>query len=327
MAYSLDPLQLSAAAPSEGVCGGAPSEDYNRIAAAIAFIRQHHREQPDLATIAQQVHLSEHHFQRLFTRWAGISPKRFLQYLTAEYAKTTLAGSKSVMDATLEAGLSSPGRLHDLMVTVEAVSPGEYKTGGAGLDIRYGVHSTPFGEAFVALTERGICSLQFLEHPPLGADSSQNSLSAEAALQTLCRDWPQAHYHEDRAAAQALCDRIFHPATGPGTGPASTPLTVWVKGTNFQIQVWRALLNIPLGHLATYQGLATAIGRPTAARAVGTAVGSNAIAYLIPCHRVIRQSGELGGYRWGCDRKAALLGWEASQRQGPEACEERPSER
>ncbi|MBD0267222.1 MAG: methylated-DNA--[protein]-cysteine S-methyltransferase [Cyanobacteria bacterium Co-bin8] len=274
------------------------SEDYDRIAQAIAFIRQHHRQQPDLATIAQHVHLSEHHFQRLFTRWAGISPKRFVQYLTVEYAKSTIAHSKSLLDVTLAAGLSSPGRLHDLFVNVEGMSPGEYKTGGVGLEIYYGLHSTPFGTALIALTERGICSLKFLEE-----------LDRSIGEQQLRQEWPKARLIEDLAGTQAACDRIFSP-TPP---PFPTPLTVLVKGTNFQLQVWRALLSVPTGHLATYQAIATAIGRPTAARAVGTAIGSNAIAYLIPCHRVIRESGELGGYRWGCDRKAAILGWEASR--------------
>lgn len=280
------------------------SDDYDRIAQAIAFIRQHHREQPALATIAQHVHLSEDHFQRLFTQWAGISPKRFLQYLTAEYAKTTLASTKSLLEATLETGLSSPGRLHDLFVTVEAMSPGEYKAGGAGLEIRYGIHNTPFGKAWIATTERGICNLQFLEK------TSGEGGEGSAAVQHLRTAWPNAQWIEDTVGTQAVCDRIFPTSL---LSPPSSPLTVLVKGTNFQIQVWRALLNIPFGHLTTYQTIATAIGRPTATRAVGTAIGSNAIAYLIPCHRIIRQSGDLSGYRWGCDRKATILGWEASQ--------------
>lgn len=277
------------------------SDDYDRIAQAITFIRQHYREQPDLATVAQHVHLSEHHFQRLFTRWAGISPKRFLQYLTAEYAKTTLTSTKSLLETTLEAGLSSPGRLHDLFVTVEAMSPGEYKAGGAGLEIRYGIHNTPFGKAWVAATERGICNLQFLE------STESNGATTE---QRLRETWPNARWIEDTAGTQAVCDRIF---SASRLSPSASPLTVLVKGTNFQIQVWRALLNVPFGHLTTYQSIATAIGRPTAVRAVGTAIGSNAIAYLIPCHRIIRGSGDLSGYRWGCDRKAAILGWEAGQ--------------
>lgn len=274
------------------------SDDYDRIAQAIAFIRQHHREQPDLAAIARQVNLSEHHFQRLFTQWAGISPKRFLQYLTVEYAKATLATSQSVLETAFASGLSSPGRLHDLFVTVEGLSPGEYKTGGAGLDIRYGLHPTPFGLVLLGTTERGICSLQFL--------TGEDAATAESLLQ---KSWPNARLIADPAGTEDLCDRIFYPLP---THPS--PLTVLVKGTNFQLQVWRALLAIPPGHLATYQTLAAAIGRPTAARAVGTAIGSNPIGYLIPCHRVIRASGDLGGYRWGCDRKAAILGWEAGRR-------------
>ena len=271
-------------------------ETYERIAKAIAFMRQNYVNQPDLATVAQHVHLSEYHFQRLFTKWAGISPKRFLQYLTVEYAKSKIAETKSLLDLSADLGLSSPGRLQDLFVTLEAMSPGEFKAGGAGLQIGYGIHNTLFGDCLIATTTRGICNLHFLH--PADRDTAEHLLRLE---------WPHADLVPDQTTTQEICDRIFDPAMADGK-----PLVLLVKGTNFQIQVWRALLNIPFGGMTTYHGLANAIGRPTAARAIGNAVGRNPIAYLIPCHRVIRESGELGGFRWGLERKTALLGWEAS---------------
>lgn len=270
---------------------------YACIARAIAFIRHHHLSQPDLKTIAQHVHLSEHHFQRLFTSWAGISPKRFLQYLTLEYAKSKMTETRNLMELTAAAGLSSPGRLHDLFVTLEAMSPGDYQSAGTGLQLRYGVHATPFGPCLIATTPRGICHLRFLE--------GQDVAAAEQHLQT---EWNHAELIHDAAQTADLSDRLFHPLASH-----HAPLALHVKGTNFQLQVWRALLTIPFAGLTTYQDLATTLGRPTAARAVGNAVGRNPIAYLIPCHRVIRASGDLGGYRWGLDRKAALLGWEAGR--------------
>ena len=271
------------------------TETYECIAKAIAFIRQHHRSQPSLATIAQHVNLSEYHFQRLFTQWAGTSPKRFSQYLTLEYAKSKIAETKSLLDLTLESGLSSPGRLHDLFVTLEAMSPGEYKAAGAGLTIRYGLHETLFGVCLIAVTERGICNLHFLDAP--------HKSRAKEYLQT---EWPKADIVYEPSATEDIYLQIFQSSS-------QVPLTLHIKGTNFQIQVWRALLKIPFGGLTTYQGLATSMGRPTAARAIGNAVGRNPVGYLIPCHRVIRGSGEMGGYRWGLERKSVLLGWEASQ--------------
>lgn len=276
------------------------SATYERMAQAIAFMRQHHRRQPDLKTIAQAVHLSEHHFQRVFTQWAGISPKRFLQYLTVEYAKGKIAETANLLSLTAEAGLSSPGRLHDLFVSLEAMSPGEYKAAGAGLRIRYGLQATPFGQCLIASTDRGLCTLQFVE-------AEARPAAVEARLR---EQWPAADLVWDPATTAGLSDRIFQP--GQST---PDPLVLHVKGTNFQIQVWRALLTIPFAGMTTYQGLATAIGRPTAARAIGNAVGRNPIGYLIPCHRVIRGSGELGGYRWGLARKTAMLGWEAGHYQ------------
>jgi AraC family transcriptional regulator of adaptative response/methylated-DNA-[protein]-cysteine methyltransferase len=257
-------------------------ETYERMARAIAFMRQNYLNQPDLATVAQHVHLSEYHFQRLFARWAGISPKRFWQYLTVEYAKSKIAETRSLLDLTVDMGLSSPGRLHDLFVKLEAMSPGEFKARGTGLEIWYGIHQTPFGECLIARTTRGICNLHFL-----------GTTGRDATEQFLRSEWSNADIKHDRQATQEISDRIFEPVIGD-----RKPLVLCVKGTNFQIQVWRALLNIPFGGIATYQDVAEAIGCPTAARAVGNALGRNPVGYLIPCHRVIRESGELGGFRW-----------------------------
>jgi AraC family transcriptional regulator of adaptative response/methylated-DNA-[protein]-cysteine methyltransferase len=276
------------------------ARDYERIARAISYLRRHATEQPDLAAAAQHVNLSEHHFQRLFTRWAGVSPKRFVQYLTVEHAKSRLAGSGSVLDLAGAVGLSGPGRLHDLFVTLEGMSPGEYRAGGAGLAIRYGVHESPFGPALVAVTARGICGLHFVDDNGDGSGK-------------LRRVWPEAELRQDAAGTAPVADRIFRPLSSN----AGRPLALLVKGSNFQLQVWRALLELPLGSITSYGLIAARIGAPGSARAVGGAVGANPIAWLIPCHRVIRESGALGGYRWGTDRKAAMLGWEAAHASVP----------
>ena len=273
-------------------------EGYHRIAKAIAFMQQQHLNQPDLAIVAQHIGLSDYHFQRLFTQWAGISPKRFLQYLTVEYTKSKITQTKNLLDLTLDVGLSSPGRLHDLFVNLEAMSPGEFKAGGAGLRIRYGIHATPFGQALIAATDRDVCSLHFLD-----------AIDEQTAEQILRLEWAKAEIIRDQQATQPLHSLIFNPTVFRN----QQPLTLLVKGTNFQIQVWRALLSVPFGGITTYQTVANLIDRPTASRAVGNAIGSNPIGYLIPCHRVIRESGELGGYRWGVERKTAILGWEASR--------------
>ena len=268
-------------------------EDYTKIAKAIAFMEQHYHEQPDLATVAKHIYLSEYHFQRLFTKWAGISPKRFLQYLTIEDAKAKIFASKNLLDLTLDVGLSSPGRLHDLFVTLQAVSPGEYKTYGAGLEIRYGIHDTPFGSALVATTPRGICNFYFVD-------------DEEISLKCLHQEWAKATIVSDRQATEGIIAGIFSP-----NSECSKPVALWVKGTNFQVQVWKALLEIPFGCVTTYGKLASAINYPKAARAVGNALNHNPISLLIPCHRVIRKSGDMGGYRWGLTRKAAILSWES----------------
>lgn len=269
------------------------SADYERIEKAIHFIEENYQRQPELGEIAASAGLSEFHFQRLFTRWAGISPKRFLQFLTKENAKDLLQHS-SVLNATYSVGLSSPGRLHDLFVSTEAVTPGEYKTAGEGLTIQYGFHPTPFGEALIGLTERGICHLSFVQN------------SRESALLNLKSRWSRATLQEDQHATGAMLAPIF------SLGEHPTPIALFLSGTNFQLKVWEALLTVPRGALTTYEQVAAQIGQPTALRAVGTAIGHNPIAYLIPCHRVIRKMGEFGNYRWGTARKKALLGWESA---------------
>jgi AraC family transcriptional regulator of adaptative response/methylated-DNA-[protein]-cysteine methyltransferase len=276
------------------------SADYGRIEAAIHYLEENFQAQPSLAEIASHVGLSEYHFQRLFSRWAGTSPKRFLQFLTIQHAKKLLADSQSILDAAYEAGLSSPSRLHDLFVTHEAITPGEFKQKGAGLTIQYGFHDSPFGECLIALTERGICGLQFV------ADDDR-----EAALAELKASWPQANFVADDEATRPYVDPIFN--LSEVEERPSLPL--YLKGTNFQVQVWQALLKIPAGTAVSYGTVAQMIGNPKASRAVGSAVSHNPVGYLIPCHRVIRQAGNLGDYRWGSSRKKAILGWEAARFQ------------
>lgn len=283
---------------------GAASRDYLRIERALNWLSDHRDTQPSLADVAATSGLSEYHFQRTFSRWVGISPKKFLQYLTLDRAKRSLESASSVMDAALDAGLSGPGRLHDLFTTLEAVTPGEYKSHGAGLTIRYGFHNSPFGECLLTHTERGICGLAFV----IGDDRAD-------ALEELKSKWKNADFVEDAAATAPLIERIFPSSAMPAN---REPLKLLVRGTPFQVKVWQALLSIPPGSLVTYSDIAEHIGTPNAVRAVGTANGSNAISYLIPCHRVIRKSGVIGGYRWGRGRKLALIGWEAAQAEGKE---------
>ena len=269
------------------------SDDYLRIEQAILYLENHHKDQPSLEDVAADIGLSEYHFQRLFTRWAGVSPKRFLQFLTKENAKELLDRSENLLDTTHQSGLSSLGRLHDLFVNTEAVSPGEYKSRGAGVTIRYGIHLTPFGKCLIATTDRGICHLSFVQ-------SSEGD-----AVDNLVSDWKQAAMIEDHSATSSLVEPIFD------LGYRGKPLNVHLKGTNFQLKVWEALLQIPAGAVTSYEGIASQIGKPSAARAVGTAIGHNPIAVLIPCHRVIRKIGEFGNYRYGAPRKKALLVYES----------------
>ena len=267
------------------------SEDYLRIEQAILYLENHYKDQPGLEEVAAEIGLSEYHFQRLFTRWAGVSPKRFLQFLTKEGAKDLLGRSENLLDTTHQVGLSSLGRLHDLFVTTEAVTPGEYKSRGAGVTIRYGLHASPFGKCLIAVTERGICHLAFVQ------------TSEGDAIDHLVAEWKQARMIEDYRSTSALVEPIFD-LRNSGRGK---PLNVHLRGTNFQLKVWEALLQVPAGAVTTYEGIASSIGRPGATRAVGTAVGHNPIAVLIPCHRVIRKVGEFGNYRYGSSRKKALL--------------------
>ena len=264
------------------------SEDYQRIEQAILYLENHYKEQPSLEQVAANIGLSEFHFQRLFTRWAGVSPKRFLQFLTKEGAKELLDRSENLLDTTHQVGLSSLGRLHDLFVTTEAVSPGEYKTRGEGVVVRYGLHTSPFGKCLVAVTERGICHLGFLQ------------TTEGDAIDALDADWKNARMVEDHRSTKPLIESIFDAS-------ARGKLNLHLRGTNFQLKVWEALLAIPAGRVTTYEGLAERIGQPAASRAVGSAVGHNPIAVLIPCHRVIRKTGEFGNYRYGAPRKMALL--------------------
>jgi AraC family transcriptional regulator of adaptative response/methylated-DNA-[protein]-cysteine methyltransferase len=269
--------------------------DYSRIERAICWLREHYREQPDLAAISRAVHTSEFHLQRLFTRWAGISPKRFLQALTIEHAKEQLARSASMLETALDAGLSGPGRLHDLFVSVEAVTPGEFRTRGAGITIEYGFHETPFGLCLIGVTARGICWLSFLEPK-----------ERKEALTELKQHWSGAMTVESQAETPEIVRQVVAGAqrtSGPG---------VLLMGTNFQLKVWKALLQIPAGTLASYESVGELAGARNAPRAVGAAVGANNISFLIPCHRVIRKTGALGGYRWGEPRKQAMLAWEAA---------------
>ena len=271
--------------------------DYGRIEKAITYIETHFDRQPELKEISDHIGLSEFHFQRLFSRWVGISPKRFLQFLTKEYVKELLSRPTNLLDATYDAGLSSLGRLHDLFVTCEAVTPGEFKARGKGLTISYGLHQSPFGECLIARTERGICWLSFVRN------ANRQALIAE-----FTAAWKNARIVEDRDGTRRLVARIYDPARWG----RSSPLPVLVKGTNFQIKVWEALLKIPVGTVVTYEDMALYIGFPKAVRAVGNAVGKNPVSFVIPCHRVIRKTAEFGNYGGGPARKKAMLGWEAA---------------
>lgn len=272
--------------------------DYQRVERAIAFLTTHAPEQPQLSQVARAAHLSEFHFQRVFTRWAGISPKRFLQFLTVEHAKRQLRETRAVLDVTLDSGLSSPARLHDLFISAEAVTPGEFKSRGGGIAISYGIHPTRFGLCLLGVTARGICWLSF-----------PNAGDTQSAVRELKSHWSGARVSEQPGVTGPVTTRVFSELDDQG----NRPLGLLLMGTNFQLRVWQALLRIPAGAVTTYQSIGAMVGAPRAARAVGGAVGENAIAYLIPCHRVIRQSGVLGGYRWGENRKRAMLGWEAAR--------------
>jgi AraC family transcriptional regulator of adaptative response/methylated-DNA-[protein]-cysteine methyltransferase len=276
--------------------------DFERVAAVIRYLDEHQSTQPALGALAAAAGLSESHFHRLFRRWAGVTPKDFLQCLTAEHAKQRLRQSASVLDAALDAGLSGPGRLHDLLVTIEAASPGEFKNAGLGLRIEWGFAESPFGFCSLGWNSRGVCHLAF-----------HDALPKSAFPPGLREDWPRASFTRNDRAARRLAKTIFPPSTDS----ASPGLKAFVRGTPFQLKVWRALLRIPEGCVASYGWLARAVGQPGAARAIGSACGSNPVAWLIPCHRVIRETGIIHGYRWGQTRKMALLARESASAPPP----------
>jgi AraC family transcriptional regulator, regulatory protein of adaptative response / methylated-DNA-[protein]-cysteine methyltransferase len=276
--------------------------DYIRIEKAIRYLESNYREQPSLDDLARHLGLSPFHFQRLFRRWVGISPKRFLQFLTVEYAKGLLDESRSVLDVTYESGLSSPGRLHDLFVTIEAMTPGEFKNRGQGLVIYWGIHQSPFGDCLLAVTDRGICGLAFVDR------------NQRAVLMDLKSRWPNAEFIEKPSMTKKIADSIFKIEKAD----SSSPIKLLLLGTNFQLKVWEALIRIPSGHLCSYEDVAKMAGSENAIRAAASAVAANPISYLIPCHRVIQKMGVFGNYHWGATRKKAIIAFEAARREKSE---------
>lgn len=268
--------------------------NYKRVEEAIKFLTENYKQQPSLYDVADEVHVSPFHFQKIFTDWAGISPKKFLQYLTVEELKKELHKTTNLVEAAERVGLSTQSRVYDLFVNMEAVTPNEYKSKGAGIEIEYGVHETPFGNCLLAVTERGICSMNFVDD------------NVEALLKELKNNWENASIRKNENATGILAENLFAKHT-------KRDVKLLVKGTAFQVKVWEALLKIPFGAVTSYQTIANAIGSPNGMRAVGSAVGANPVAYLIPCHRVIRREAIIGQYRWGSLRKTALIGWEKAK--------------
>jgi AraC family transcriptional regulator of adaptative response/methylated-DNA-[protein]-cysteine methyltransferase len=293
MTLALDSHHLAKPGPRD-----AALRDYDAVRRAIAFISESWRVQPTIEAIADAAAVTPDELHLLFRRWAGLTPKDFMQALTLDHAKGLLRDSASVLDAALDSGLSGPGRLHDLFIAHEAMSPGEWKSGGAGTTLRYGFHPSPFGTAVVIASERGLAGLAFAD--PGGE---------RAALVDMQQRWPRAAYVADDAGTAALARRIFEPSLWR----ADQPLRVTLIGTDFEVRVWETLLKIPLGRATTYSDIATRLDRPKAARAVGAAVGRNPISFVVPCHRVLGKSGALTGYHWGITRKQAMLGWEAGK--------------
>ena len=277
--------------------------DYELVRRVIEKISLDYREQPGLEQLAAELGETPTSLQKLFTRWAGLSPKTFLQAVTLDHARRLLDSGMPLLETSLELGMSGPGRLHDLFVTHEAISPGEYKQRGEGLTIRYGYHLSPFGNALIMVTERGLAGLAF-------ADPGEE----REAFEDMRSRWPNALYVEDLSATASYAARIFDPARWRD----AKPLRVVMIGTDFQVKVWEALLKIPLGKARSYSEIAAEIGAPKASRAVGAAIGANPISFVVPCHRALGKSGALTGYHWGLTRKRAMLGWEAAQLQKPE---------
>lgn len=276
--------------------------NYQRIERAILYLEQNFKQQPELGEVAEAVNISPFHFQRIFTEWAGISPKRFLQFLTVGFLKAKLQQSKNLVEAAEAAGLSSQSRVYDLFTTLEAVTPEEYKQRGNGILINYGFHETPFGVALIGITERGVCWLSFIttdEDPRI-------------ELENMKTHWHNSIFHQDTLLTQSVIEKIFNRSSEKSVANENK-IHLFVKGTNFQIKVWEALLKLPMGSVTTYQNIAGQIHSPKAMQAVGSAVGSNHIAYLIPCHRVIRKDGVLGEYRWSPTRKKSIIGWEMAK--------------
>ena len=273
------------------------NKQYKRVEEAIRYLTENYMRQPSLYEVADAVHLSPFHFQKIFTDWAGISPKKFLQYLTVETLKKELQQTRNLSEAAERVGLSTQSRVYDLFVQIEAVTPNEYKTGGAGMFIEYGIHPTPFGDCLLALTDRGICALRFI-------DENETLLLTE-----LQQEWRAAHISRNQNRTKEVVGEIFKTSSG-------NKIKLLLKGTNFQLKVWNALVKIPFGNVVSYQTIGEEIENPQAVRAVGSAVGANPVAYIIPCHRVIRRDAIIGEYRWGTIRKKALLGWEKAQGRG-----------
>ncbi|MCX2724789.1 bifunctional helix-turn-helix domain-containing protein/methylated-DNA--[protein]-cysteine S-methyltransferase [Roseibium salinum] len=276
--------------------GAEAAEYYAVVRQTLKRITLDWREQPTLEQLAREVNLQPIQLQRVFSRWAGLTPKQFLQAITLDYAKAMLRDSASVLDASYEVGLSGPSRLHDLFVTHEAMTPGDYRSRGAGLSIAYGFHPSPFGQVLVMATDKGLAGLGF-------ADPGSES----AALEDMCRRWPAAQFLQDQEATTRFAARVFDPEKWR----QDQPLNVVMIGTDFEIRVWRTLLKIPMGQATTYSDIAASLGNPKASRAVGTAVGRNPLSFVVPCHRVLAKGGKLGGYHWGLTRKRAILGWES----------------
>ncbi|MBK5960715.1 6-O-methylguanine DNA methyltransferase [Rhodoplanes elegans] len=296
-----DPVEVRPPVRTRSAALDRAAEDYDRVRRAIAFLSEHWKQQPDIEAVAHAAGLSTDGLTALFRRWAGLTPKAFLQALTLDHARKLLRESASVLDAAYEVGYSGPGRLHDLFVTHEAMSPGEWKAGGAGLVLDYGFHPSPFGSALVMATSRGLAGIAFADQ---GGEA--------AALADMQARWPNATYVRDQAGTTALARRVFDPALWR----ADRPLRIVMIGTDFEVRVWEALLRVPLGRLTTYSTVAGTVCSPKAARAVGAAVGRNPLSFVVPCHRVVGKSGDLTGYHWGITRKRAMLGWETGQREG-----------
>lgn len=279
----------------------ATARDYDHVREAIAFLMRHWIEQPSLEQLSEHLGLSPAHCQRLFKRWCGLSPKEFVQAITVDHARSLLNGSASVLETAYEVGLSGAGRLHDLFVSHEAMTPGEFKVRGEGLQISYGFHESPFGDALVMATERGVAGLAFVDE-----DKGQ---SRAEALADMTRRWPRATYVEAPWKTAAHARQIFETETRK----QEQPVRLVLIGSDFDVRVWETLLKIPMGRAVSYADIARHLGQPNASRAVGSAVGRNPISFVVPCHRVLRGDGNLGGYHWGLTRKRALIGWETGR--------------